>query len=211
MIKQVDKNTLGKMLGVGPDCIQKWLRAGIPRTKKGKKLIFTLAAVAEWMGKQSIAMHKYIPVLTGDLTSSQQDHPTVQIPTPGDSSTLKDALARARWMEEETFRMAQNCKDAMKLNLQKHYGEALDNRRKLEKEWSEIQLRLGSVLPSERVHADLAKILETTKDSLLSLPSSYAPRLADSSVEVVAEVLTQAIKETLRSLAVALRERGLLK
>ena len=202
MNSNVSKQDLAEIVGVSVETVDSWMRKGIPRQKKGRTVTFNLAHAAEWFGTRK-AMAKYVYKIHELIKPAPPD---VATPEAGDTEVeIKNALARARMVERQAYDLVESMTGGdmpgMLQGAQEHYLKCADNLRKLEKDWSQIQLSQGEVVSRSDVDRRFAQTAILIKTRMQAIPSSVAGRCEGLPAAEIAALLTGEIESALTELA----------
>jgi hypothetical protein len=205
-----NKSNLCETFTVKPVTVDSWLRDGLPHTNapkgRGHKIQIDPVELATWFTNKG--MTKYLFMFPGLLKGV--DKPNEALPRIGDSEQeFTSILGRARAVEKWLFEVWQKCPGeqvGMKAGFAEAHGKQLDNVRKLEMDWPNIQRKAGEVMPIADVSQQINRAVTVLKQDLLSIPQSVAPQCAGKKSGEISELIMVKIKETVRKLAKDLKQ-----
>ena len=179
-----------------------WLRQGLPsrKEKDGKrtKIIIDRAAAQTWL-----------------LGNDKAEYACKLVPSPPSGVelgggvdgvlTMRAMVDRLRNVEVYCYGNMQKAIEDEKVGetdlwMEKHQA-AVEQRRKVEKDLSQIELSQHNVIPKATADAHLVEMALAVKTALLALPDKCATLVENRGAVEVAEILRREVKDCLRGLS----------
>jgi hypothetical protein len=202
----VSVNELAETLGLTKEGVYRQVRDGLPHRRDGRWLKIDRQAAAEWYAVRGMTKHAL------RLCEAKRAEDVVVQPKAFrvesavvSTDPLDELLAAARKAERDALALYENhaTNPVMAGALLDSHGNAMERRRRVEKDISEIRLSQRNVMPRSEAERELRDMAVEIRTNLLALPAAVAGRCEMRKAGEVHLILVDAINAALRRLATA--------
>lgn len=190
---------LASRLGVTPDAVAKWRKAGMPcsKTRLGR-IDFDERKAAEWFARTGKIKHAQKLIV---IKTKENNKKLRSLENMSSTDDLESMLSRCRQAELDAWKRYQSADPVMISVAMEQHREQAEARRKVEKDIAAIRLSQQEVVPRSEIERTISNMAIACKGDLLSIPDAVAEQLVGLTAPEIAVKLRSAITDALRHIS----------